>query len=279
MISNLKLCIINVGVNASHNNLMSPIFNDGTFEFVPIPCCSPTECPTELGKCSDCIEQYSIFPKYKNLNSYDKKFSEFIPSQLLEMRTHNDPEFDTFTYGDFPSRSPRASNLMKLVLGDRLFFLARLVNWRNGNFTLQAGFYLIGFLEIEYIFKEDELTEMVEKRRFDEQFKKVELNGHMLMARKFPQFWLDDVMGWKGSWVFLGSKNSRRFKYAVPFNRAMADEIMLDAQGRKWTWTENQTELQRIGSYTRSCRIIEDNTRISRLLETIRLYNKDMPEK
>jgi hypothetical protein len=274
----LKISIINVGVNASHGNLMSPIFDNETFEFVPIPSCSPSECPMGLGNCSDCKE-FSVFPKYKNLIPYSKSFTEFLPQSLLEIRTHNDPEFNTFTYGDFPSKSPRASNLMKLTYGDYLFFLARLVNWRNGSFTSRAGFYLVGFLEIERIFKEDELTETVEKRRFDDQFKKIELNGHILMAQRFPQFWLEDVMGWKGSWVFLGSKNSRRFRYAVPFDRALADETMLDAQGRKWTWPENQTELQRIGSYTRSCRIIEDTWRIDKLLETIRLYNKDVPER
>ena len=273
----MKIGIINVGVNASHGSLMSPIFDGRTFEFVPIPACSPSECPVGSGNCSDCKE-FSVFPKYRDLTPYGKGFIEFVPKWLLEMRTHNDPEFLTFTYGDFPSKSPRASNLMKLTSGDYLFFLARLVKWRNGNFTFQAGFYLIGFLEIENIFKENELAKMVEERRFDEEFRKIELNGHMLMAKRFPEFWLDDVMGWKGSWVFLGSKNSRRFKHAVPFNRALADEIMLDARGKKWTWPENQTELQRIGSYTRSCRVIEDKSRIDGLLETIRLYNKDVTE-
>lgn len=268
----MKVGIINIGVNASHGNLISPIFDDGTFEFVPIPCCAPSECPSRPGNCSDCIEEYSVFPQYRNLTSYAKNFSEFMPHQLLEMRTHDDPEFVTFTYGDFPTKSPRAFNLMKLTPGDHLYFLARLVKWRNGYFTYHAGFHLIGFLEIEHIFKEEELTEIVEGRRFDGQFKKIERNGHVLMAQKFPEFWLEDAMGWKGSWIFLGSKNSRRFKYAVPFNRALADEIMLDANGNKWTWPENQTELQRIGSYTRSCRIIEDESRIEKFWNAVRSY-------
>lgn len=252
----MKVGIINVGVNASHN-IMSPIFDDCTFEFVPIP--AQIE-----------IEEDLVFPKYEELVSPNgREFAEFMPQQFLEMRTHNDPEFVTFTYGDFPTRSPRASNLMQLKPGDQLFFLARLVNWRNGGFTHQAGFYLIGFLDIEHVFDENELTAMVESRRFDDQFKKIKRNGHMLMAQKFPELWLDAHIGWKGSWVFLGSKNSRRFKYAIPFNRALADEIMFDALGNKWTWPENQTELQRIGSYTRSCRIIKDELRIDRLWKAI----------
>lgn len=268
----MTIGIINVGVNASHGTLRSPIFNDGTFEFVPIPSCSPPGCPGVLGDCSQCIEEYSVVPRYRDLVSpYGRKFEEFIPQQFLKMRTHNDPEFHTFTYGDFPSSSPRASNLKKLVRGDQLFFLARLVNWNNGGFTHKAGFYLIGFLEIEHIFDECKLTEAVERRGFDDKFNEIRRNGHMLMAKRFPEYWL---AFWKGSWVFLGSENSRRFRYAVPLTRELAEEIMLDAQGRKWTWPENQTELQRIGSYTRSCRIIEDKSRIDKLWKVVRSYNK-----
>lgn len=269
----LKVGIINVGVNASHGRLKSPIFDDGTFEFVSIPCCKPSSCPGDLGDCSQCLEEYSVFPPYSELFSYENRFSEFLPQVFLEMRAHNDPQLscEPVTYGDFPSKNPRASNLRKLEHGDQLFFLARLVNWSNGVFTDKAGFYLIGFLEIERIFDENELTEIVESRKFADRFRKIERNAHMLMAQKFPEFWLLD---WKGSWVFLGSKHSRRFKHAVPFDRTLADKIMLDAQGDKWIWPENQTELQRIGSYTRSCRIIKDRSRIRELRKVIQSYNK-----
>ena len=272
----LKIGIINVGVNTSHGKLRSPIFDDGAFEFVPIPCCPPTECPDETGNCSQCIREFSVFPRYEELYSPNgRKFREFIPPDLLKMRTHNDPEFKTFTYGDFPSLSPRASNLKRLETGDNLLFLARLVKWRDGRFTDNAGFYLIGFLEIEHIFDKDELVEMVETCRFDNKFERIKRNGHMLIAEKYPDFWLGDALGWKGSWVFSGSKRSERFTFAVPFNRELADEVMRDARGRRWTWPENQTELQRIGSYTRSCRIIENRTQIDKLWEIIRLYNPD----
>jgi len=268
----LKICIINVGANASHGRLRSPIFENGIFEFVTIPCCRLSACPSGLGNCSQCIEEYSIFPRYRDLVSPNgMDISKFIPQQFLDMRTHNDPEFDTFTYGDFPSKNPRASNLKKLNCGDQLFFLARLVKWINGSFTDQAAFYLIGFLQIEQIFDENELTEMVELRRFDDRFKRIQRNAHMLMAQSFSEWWLFD---WKGSWVILGSKRSKRFRHAVPFDRALADEIMLDAQGKKWTWPKNQTELQRIGSYTRTCRIIQDRSRIDKLWNAIETYNK-----
>lgn len=258
-------------------NLKVQSLMNSTFEFVPIPCCSPKECPNELGNCSECIEEFSVFPRYSELISPNgRKFSEFIPPSIIKMRTHNDPEFQSFTYGDFPSLMPRASNLKKLTTRDQLFFLARLVQWSGRHFINKAGFYLIGFLELEHIYDENELVRIVENRRFDEKYERIKNNGHMLMAKKYPEFWLEDALGYKGSWVFSGSKRSRRFKSAVPFNRELAMEMMLDAQGREWTWPENQTELQRIGSYTRSCRIIEDGARIDKLWKTIKFYNPDL---
>jgi len=272
----LKIGIANVGVNTSHRRLRSPIFEDGSFEFVPVPYCSPSDCPDELGNCSECIEEYTVFPRYCELPSSNGiEFSEFIPLDRLRTRAHNDPEFQSFTYGDFPSNS-RASNLKQLDPGDRLFFLARLVQWSGSHFTNEAGFYLIGFLDIDRIYDECELEDMVKSRMFDEKFERVKNNAHMLMAQKYPEFWLHDVQGWKGSWVFSGSDRSKRFTYAVPFDRELACEVMRDAKGKEWTWPENQTELQRIGSYTRSCRIIEDKLRIDKLHRAIEIFNPDL---
>ena len=272
----MKISIINVGVNRSHGTLKSPVFENDTFEFVPIPYCSPSDCPVEPGNCMECFEEYTVFPRYSDLLSPNgSEFSEFIPPYRLKTRTHNDPEFVTFTYGDFPS-NPRASNLKKLDLGDRLFFLARLVKWNGSRFTDEAGFYLIGFLDIDYIYDEYELYDMVKSRRFDEKFERIKNSAHMLMAQKYPEFWLHEVQGWKGSWVFLGSDRSRRFPYAVPFDRELASKVMRDASGREWTWPENQTELQRIGSYTRSCRIIDDKSRIDNLYKAIETRNRDV---
>jgi len=95
----------------------------------------------------------------------------------------------------------------------------------------------------------------------------------MLSAKKYPDFWMEDHLGWYGSWVFLGSEHSQRLNFAVPFTRYLADKTLLDAKGRNLVWPSNQTELRRIGSYTRSCRIIKDPIRIEKLYEEIRKYN------
>ncbi len=267
----LKIGIINVGVNASHGILRSPIFDDGSFEFVPIPTrCELSICLDNDGDCSKCPPHYSMFPRYEDLISPDgRDFSVYLPKEFLKLRTHNDPEFVTFTYGDFP-RVPRASNLQKLRVGDQLFFLARLVRWGEDGFRDEAGFYLVGFLDIEHVYDEVELLQMVVDGDFGGDFEKIRKNGHMLFAQEYPDVWLEET---SGSWVFKGSDRSRRFEHAVPFNRALADEIMRDASGNKWKWPEDETELQRIGSYTRSCRTLDDQNRIDELWRIVDSYN------
>ena len=257
-----------MGVNASHGTLKSPIFDDGKFEFVPIPL------PSSLQK-------YYVFPRFEELPSPNgRSFSEFIPHKFLTKRTDGDPNLTSIpiTYGDWPTKNSRAANLMRLNPGDQLFFLARLVSWSHGSFTHDAGFYFVGFLEIEHVFTENKLIDMATSRRFDERFEMIKRNGHILMMKDFTDLWLRDFpSGWKGSWVFLGSRKSKRFPYAVPFNRTLADEIMLDANGNKLTWPDDQTELQRIGSYTRSClKIIKAKSSIDRLWKVIRSYNISM---
>ena len=260
----MKIGLINVGVNTSHGTLQSPIYDDGRFEFVPIPLPSS-------------FQNYCVFPRYEELHSPNgRAFSEFIPHKFLTTRTDNDPDLTSipFTYGDWPTKNSRAANLVRLNPGDQLFFLARLVNRSHGSFTRKAGFYFVGFLEIEHVFTENKLIDMARFRRFDERFEMIKRNGHMLMMKDFTDLWLRErPLGWKGSRVFLGSTRSKRFPYAVPFNRTLANKIMLDRHGNKLIWPDDQTELQRIGSYTRSCRIIEARSSIDRLWKVIRSYN------
>ena len=62
------------------------------------------------------------------------------------------------------------------------------------------------------------------------------------------------------------------FHKAVPVNRRMAERVFRDARGAPWDW-EDRTELQEIGSYTRSCRmVIDPNTPVG-LIAAIRNKN------
>jgi hypothetical protein len=234
-----RIFIVNVGVNASHGNLRSPIFQNYAFEFIPIP---------EAGRRVSCPE-CSTLPTYKELVT-NNGFSvlDLIPKSCADLRVHNDPEFVTYTYGDYPCTSPRAANLKKIEEGDFLFFLARLVSLENGSYG-KGGFYLIGYFEI------GEILRNVKYRPSDEVLEAFGNNAHVRRGLYHENYW-------DGFWVFKGSERSRRFKYAVPFDKDFCNSVLLEASGRKLSWPAHRGELQIIGSYTRACRIILDQSLI-----------------
>jgi hypothetical protein len=63
-----------------------------------------------------------------------------------------------------------------------------------------------------------------------------------------------------GFCVFKGDASSRRLEYAVPLDKATASNLFHDARGEPWKWDTHRSDLQTIGSYTRSCRCVLDPT-------------------
>ena len=186
--------------------------------------------------------------RYQDLRShYDPKESlaRWVPDRLLDMATHFDPEFGTNTYGDNCERSPRAFGLKDVRPDDLIFFLVRLARWSEGRFTGESGFFLIGFIEVESIFRApDGPPEAASPPRYA-------ANAHVRRA-------MNDSKYWDGFWVFAGSERSTRFPRAVPVDRAFADRVLRTATGQPYAWSPNRSELQVIGSYTRACRRIID---------------------
>jgi len=225
-----RIYLANVGVNASHR-FSSPIFKDGTFEFIPIP-----EDPDLSGPD---VVRYSDLRSY---NSPNRDLTEHIPERLWDHPCHNDPEFVTFTYGDTCETTPRAASLRGMESGDVLFFLARLERWLGGGRSGGYGFYLVGFLEIDEVLRDVKFRpELPVLRRFG-------ANAHIRAGL------------WDRFWVFKGSSRSRRFRVAVPVDREIAQRVFTSADGSPWRWGAGRTDLQVIGSYTRSCRCVMDPT-------------------
>lgn len=224
--------LVNVGSNASHN-FTSPMFNDGTFEFLPIP-----ETLNLRGE---------NVVRYRDLRSHydpEKDLLKYIPERFWNMGAHADPEFDTFTYGDNCERSPRAASLKKIGMSDYLF-IARLENWDGDAAKGVYGFYMIGFLEVAAVL--EDVTEMPEAHviaRFGR-------NAHIRRG-------LSDRRLWDRFWVISGSTHSQRFKRAVPVTREIANQVFSAADGSPWRWDSRRTDLQVIGSYTRTCRCVID---------------------
>ena len=106
-----KICLINVGANSSHGSLKSALFSNGHYEFITIP--------------DPWIEGSKIGVRYNKLTAFNGVgISELVSEKYHEKVAHYDPEFETFTYGDYPDHHPRAENLKKLEKGDLLFFFA-----------------------------------------------------------------------------------------------------------------------------------------------------------
>ena len=252
--------MVNVGVNASHGALRSPIFPDGTFEFLSIP--------EERGLWSPTLPAY---PKLAAHNDLDKTLADYAPVSRWNDRLHDDPEFRTFTYGDNPQTTGRGAGLKSCGPGDYIFFLARLVGHDGGTrFTGPAGFYLIGFFRVAEVLRD------VETYPTGRDFTVFGANAHIRRAAyhagALNKFWV-----WKGD-----PDASLRLPIAVPLDHELAESTLLDAQRRPWTWSADRTELQTIGSYTRSGRLVidpavpDDKERAARLWEAVAARNGEI---
>ncbi len=128
---------------------------------------------------------------------------------------------------------------------DLIFFLVRLARWSEGRFTGETGFFLIGFIEVESVFRASaDPAGATPPDRYA-------ANAHVRRA-------MNDSQYWDGFWVFAGSERSTRFPRAVPVDRAFAYRVLRTATGQPYAWSPNRSELQVIGSYTRACRCIID---------------------
>lgn len=218
-----RVFIINVGANTSHRQ-QSPLFDDGTFELVPIP--------------SDTDEGLT----YANLRQFNSPnsplFDRFaVPAISPLENVHNDPEFATFTYGD---NLGKKGGLHQLEEGDFLFFLARLVSYSDQHFDENAIFALIGYIQIaERLDSSDD--PMFTSPAFNR-------NAHVRRWVNLPESFADYA-------VFKGSTDSRRFHTAVPFDQEFVEHVpILKRDGAVWEWGRS-TELGVIGSYTRAVRM------------------------
>ena len=153
-----------------------------------------------------------------------------VPPIWGERAVHLDPDLagSTPTYGDNCRKAPRAFALRAARPGDEIHFLARLTP-RAG----PAGFYLVGKLVI---------ADALEDVEADPGHGWWDANAHVRRARA--------THTWDSFWVFKGDRGSGLHRRALPFGREQADQ----AFGRTWLWRENRTELQTIGSYTRTIR-------------------------
>jgi hypothetical protein len=213
-----RIFLANVGVNAAHR-LQSPLHEDGSFTLVTIP--EDRDLPG--------LVRYGDVPALRAV----------VPEKYWGRATHYDPEFETLTYGDNCGWAPRAAALKACRAGDWIFFIARLVG------AIGPAFAVVGCLQIEAILRD------VRQHPGQPALTRFAANAHVRRALAQPSYW-------DGFWVFAGGPASQAFDRALLVGREEADLLLRNRAGSGWEWRANRTELQTIGSYTRSCRCVID---------------------
>ena len=178
--------LANVGVNAAHA-AHSPLFDDGTFELLPIPERHPWRRP---------------MLRLRDL----ARLQTYAPPSWRDRAVHLDPDLTSITptYGDNCRSAGRAFSLRRAEPGDLIVFLASL-HPRSGS----ASFHLVGFLEIK-----DALRDVT----CEPGHGWWDANAHVRRARA--------TGAWDSFWVFSGTPRSRLLGRAVPFARRHADRVL-----------------------------------------------------
>ena len=148
------ILLLRVGLDSSSGRGHGPLFEDNSFEYIPIPESSET---TEE-------RTYDDLPARTG-----GRLSEHAP-HLASRVPHFDPEFESFTYGD-PSKNKR-SQLSRLTTNDLLIFYSSL---SPKDVDVGARLCVIGYFVVDTVY---DLAAMSPDER-DATFEKVENNAHV----------------------------------------------------------------------------------------------------
>jgi hypothetical protein len=126
----MKAMLLRIGIDTNCGGL-GPIFEDGSFEYIPIP------------EGCDSLESRT----YGNIKGRSQKYlSEFLRRELSNVPVHYDPEFETYTYGDPTTKRNR---LLKLNHGDLLVYYAGLEPYKNMKY--ERALYIIGYFTVDKV--------------------------------------------------------------------------------------------------------------------------------
>ena len=133
----MKTVLIRVGIDSQYGGNVGPIFNDGSFEYVPIPE-------------SDKSTEERTYSNTKGRSG--ELLSNFVGKIFKNMKIHFDPEFETFTYGDHLKKSKIFERMDK---EDYLIFYSGLKPYHNISYP--RGLYIIGYFCIDSVYNYDGL--------------------------------------------------------------------------------------------------------------------------
>ena len=135
----MKAMLLRVGIDKGTDGTLAPIFEDCSFEYIPISEGDPKSKEDRT---------------YKNtIGRSGKPLSTYLPEGIENRTMHFDPEFETFTYGDPTSKR---KYLLKLGKDDLLVFYAGLTPFKNKKH--KKALYIIGYFTIEKVIDFNQLT-------------------------------------------------------------------------------------------------------------------------
>lgn len=123
--------LLRVGIDRGNGGALSPIFADGSFEYVPMPETEPTQCPLTFATLSSRSGQ---------------SLAAFVPRRIADRPVHIDPDFEHLTYGDAASHKRR--QLLHLKPGDLLVFYAGFEPWPHDD---KPRLSAIGWFEVKAV--------------------------------------------------------------------------------------------------------------------------------
>lgn len=129
----MKVILLRVGIDTGSGGIAGPLLKGNTFDFVPIEAGRPHARQRTYGNQS---------------GRHKRRLIEYFPDRLkAKMRgrpVHDDPEFQSCTYGD-PTRPKQG--LRDLQRGDLLVFYAGLCSWPD-DCVGPTALYIVGYFEV-----------------------------------------------------------------------------------------------------------------------------------
>ena len=123
--------LLRIGIDKGTDGALAPNFNDGSFEYIPI---------------SEKKESAENRTFMTTIGRSGKFLSDYLPQKIAHRKTHFDPEFDTFTYGDPTSKR---NYLVNLSENDLLVFYAGLTPYKTKKY--KEALYIIGYFTVDKI--------------------------------------------------------------------------------------------------------------------------------
>ncbi len=161
----MKALLLRVGIDKGCGGALAPIFDDGSFEFVPIPESYPTPGAATYND---------------RIGRKGKRLSTYVPLSRKNTPMHEDPEFLTCTYGD---PTPKRVFLKKLLERDLLVFYAGLQPFATDKY--KEALYIIGYFTVKKVTDFNELLEAEHEAELAESLQRYRHNAHVKRRQTF----------------------------------------------------------------------------------------------